>query len=126
MLVPRSLRYRLSPGDRLYVLGGYEEPPAWLGGKDRVVGTVRRADEGGLAVVELDAELAVTLARDDGELRATGRYLLLSPRFRQRWWQPGWSRVVHVELHEPEPDLKDLGSGAWIESHAHYRILPRS
>jgi hypothetical protein len=110
------------------ILGGYADPPEWLGGREQVLGTVvrDRLDKNGAAAVELDEELQVVLDRDEGELRAGGRYLILSPRFRQRFWSPGFSRVVHIELHETEPGADDIGSGAWIESHAYYRMLPET
>ena len=119
----RRLRYRLNPGDRVSICRGHEEPPAWLGGKDHVLGTVLRTDlqHPGLAVVELDDELTVRIDWDDGQRRAQGRYLILSPRFTQRWWSPGWSRVVHLELHESLPSEQD--SSRLGESHAQYRVL---
>ncbi len=45
----------------------------------------------------------------------------MSPRFKQRWWSPDWSRVVNLELHESLPSEKD--SRELIESHAQYRLL---
>ena len=125
------LSRKLRVGDRVRVSGSYYEMDSWMDeAPDGYTGTVTAfipGDRGRTdAVVRLDREISVDVPRDDGRLRARGRYLVLALVYRGEKWTTR-SRRLHVELcdFEPEPKAwRDRRQGAWVESHAHHEVLP--
>jgi hypothetical protein len=115
-------------GTRISVGGGYDFEPAWLGGKRQFVGKVLKwipgPNEERACVVELEEALTATgLVRGRRQER-TGRYLVLKLRYAGQVW--GNEGTVHVELCPEEPvdaPWPDREIGAWVESHATYRLL---
>jgi len=122
----------LQIGDRVWVGAGYDFEPAWLaanpeGYEGRVSSFIPGQNEQPAAVILLDEELV--LPAGAGAVAASevrGRYLVLElGHVRADWSTP--SARVHVELCDLEPEAKqwqDRPQGAWVESHATYRILP--
>jgi hypothetical protein len=111
----------LSVGDRVRLFGGYNQEPEWLGGRAEVFGVVERFIPGEnqepAAVVRLDEELTV------GEAR--GGWVVLELGWVGTDWTTSESRI-HIELcdFDPEPQRKqERRQGAWVESHATYRIV---
>ena len=126
---PETLAGMEAPtGTRISVGGGYDFEPAWLGGKRQLVGKVLKwipgQNEERACVVELAEALTATgLVRGRRQER-TGRYLVLQLRYAGQVW--GNEGTVHVELCPEEPvDARwpDREIGAWVESHATYRLL---
>ena len=115
----KATRSGLVVGDRVHLSGGYEMPPAWLGGAEAVDGEVVAfvPTDGGMGsvAVRLDAPLT-----HDGD---SGNVLVLSLRYAGAAW--GRSGIVHLELCESVPENRPPGEqvGIWIESHASYRKL---
>jgi hypothetical protein len=114
-------------GTRISIGGGYDFEPAWLGGRDEIVGSVLKwipgQNETPACVVELEEPITAT-----GDVRGrreerTGRYLVLQLRYTGQVWQD--EGKVHVELCESEPAdavWPNRAIGAWVESHATYRV----
>jgi hypothetical protein len=122
----------LQPSHRVVVFGGYNQYPRWLtatpsGVVGRVVGFIPPQNEQPAAVVKLDHDLLLP----DGAGAATGqlirgRYLVLELGHVGTDWATPEPRI-HVELCDFEPEAaawQDRGRGAWVESHATYRVLP--
>jgi hypothetical protein len=108
-------------GDRVRLFGGYDQDPEWLGGRPEVFGIVERFIPGQnkepAAVVRLDEELTV------GE--AKGSLVVLELGLVEADWTTSEPRI-HVELCNFEPEShrwKERRQGAWVESHATYRIV---
>lgn len=116
-----------SPGTRITVGGGYDYEPAWLGGADEVAGRVLKwipgQNETPACVVELDEPLtAAGDVRGNREERH-GRFLVLELRYTGQVWEN--EGTVHLELCESEPAndaWPNREIGAWVESHATYRL----
>ncbi|WP_153394607.1 hypothetical protein [Ornithinicoccus halotolerans] len=115
-------------GSRISLAGGYDFEPPWLRGREQVVGTVLKwipgQNDSPACVVELEEPITAT-----GDVRGkrqvrTGRYLVLKLRYAGQDWED--RGTVHVELCETEPadaPWPNRESGAWVESHATYRML---
>ena len=120
-------------GDRVVVVGGYDNAPAWLQGGDGYCGTLV-AWHGGRATVELDDELDLRGTWSDfgsgsseqlGTVpRARGRWLALALAWVDTAWEEPIPRL-HVSVCADPPDLAAIppggGVGAWVESHATMR-----
>lgn len=116
-----------SAGTRITVSGGYDFEPAWLAGGDEVAGTVLKwipgQNQEPACVVDLDEPMTAT-----GDVRGKreerrGRYLVLELRYTGQLWES--EGTVHVELCELEPSngaWSNREIGAWVESHATYRM----
>lgn len=110
---------QLCVGDRLTIGGGYDQEPEWLSGNGSVTGTLvsfipKRNEKA--AVVQLDEPLTAK--------GVTGVIVVLSLRYVGATWGP--TETVHVELCDFLPESKpweDRRQGAWVESHATYRLL---
>lgn len=109
----------LNPGDRVWISGGYDMEPRWLGGGSGYAGVVSGFISGqnkkSAMVVMLDAVIKV-----DG---AEGRHLVLELRYVGAEWREGVT--VHLELLRDPPEGNgphDRPRGAWIESHAMVRL----
>lgn len=116
----------LNVGDRVRLSGGYDFEPAWLGGRDAVVGTVTRWIAGQNAepacVVELDEPLTATGTVKTETQTVTGRVVILEQRHVGAAWVD--HGTVHVELCALDPGdapWPNRPVGAWVESHASYQ-----
>jgi len=105
--------------------------PAWLaanpeGYEGRIAAFIPGQNEQPAVVIVLDNELVLPLgagAVTGSEVR--GRYLVLELGHVGADWSTPKQRV-HVELCDFEPEPKrwqDRRQGAWVESHATYRVL---
>jgi hypothetical protein len=121
----------LAVGDRVRVFGGYDMDPEWLaastsGYEGRVGAFIPGQNDRLAAVVELDSELI--LEQGAGAVRGQivrGRFLVLELGHTGTDWATPEPRV-HVELCEDAPPptrWQDRVRGAWVESHATYRIV---
>lgn len=107
-------------GDKIELWGGYDQEPRWLSGKNHCVGEVERFIPGQnkekAMVVRLDAPITVD--------NITGNIVVLELRYvGAKWIGEG---VAHVELCDFEPEektWKNRRQGAWVESHASFKIL---
>jgi hypothetical protein len=110
---------------------GYDFEPAWLaanpeGYQGCVSNFIPGQSEQAAAVIVLDEELV--LPAGAGAVTGSdvsGRYLVLELGHVGADWSTPRPRV-HVELCDFEPEPKrwqDRRQGAWVESHATYRIL---
>lgn len=122
-------------GDRVFVTGGYDYDPQWLGGREGYYGTLDTI-QGASALVQLDEELMLeggswqdfglgSVAALGTVEVARGRWLVLL----QGWVGGTWTNPtgrLHVGLCATHPRLEDLpaggGIGVWIESHAHMTL----
>ena len=116
-------------GARISVGGGYDFEPPWLGGRDHFAGNVFKwivgQNDRRACVVELDEAITAT-----GDVRGrreerTGRFLVLELRYVGQVWED--EGTVHVELCVAEPadaSWPDREPGAWVETHATYRVCP--
>ncbi len=108
----------LREGDRVFVTGGYDVEPAWLGGGGGFSGTLERFIPG-------QNELPAAVVRTSEGLSAegaTGNVLVLELRYEGASWVAG--ATVHVELCDFEPEAAAWASrrqGTWVESHATVR-----
>lgn len=120
----------LTAGDRVVVYGGYDMDPAWLaisptGYSGEVVEFIPGQNDERAAVIALDEELLLPAgagAVEGKEVR--GRFLVLDLGQVGADWSTMTPRV-HVELCDERPEPKrgqDRRQGAWIESHATYRV----
>lgn len=115
-------------GARVSVSGGYDFEPPWLGSNDhfagRVVQWIAGQNDRPACVVELDEAITATGRVRGRREERTGRFLVLELRYiGQKWEDEG---TVHVELCESEPvdaSWPEREPGAWVESHATYRVL---
>jgi len=108
----------LSPGQRVWITGGYDPEPAWLAGGTGHRGTIERLIPG-------NAQPSLVVRTDDGVSAngTTGRVLVLQLRYTGASWTSG--AVVHIELCDFEPDSEAWANrrqGQWIESHAVVRV----
>jgi hypothetical protein len=121
----------LQVGDRVWVGAGYDLDPSWLaanpdGYEGCVAAFIPGQNEQSAAVIVLDKELVLPLgagAVTGSEVR--GRYLVLELGHVGADWSTPKPRI-HVELCDFEPEPKrwqDRRQGAWVESHASYRVL---
>jgi hypothetical protein len=109
----------LSPGQRVWITGGYDPEPAWLAGGKGHRGTIERFIPG-------NAQPSLVVRTDEGVSAndTTGDTLVLQLRYTGASWTSG--AVVHVELCDFEPASEaweDRRQGAWIESHAVVRVV---
>jgi hypothetical protein len=110
----------LVAGDRVFVYGGYDQAPKWLGGGMGYSGTIERFIPG------QNAELAAVVRTDDAVAAegVSGSLLVLELRYVGAKWLSGAN--VHVELCDFEPDAvrwQERRQGKWVESHAAVRRL---
>ena len=110
----------LEQGDRVFVSGGYDPDPQWLGGRDGFAGTIERFIPGQnqepAAVIRTDSPVSAS--------GVTGNVLVMELRWVGATWRSG--AVAHVELCDFEPDAKpwqNRRQGEWVESHASIRHL---
>ena len=122
--------HHLAIGDRVTVYGGYDMDPDWLaasayGYAGHVIEFIPGQNDRLAAVVELDAELV--LSDGAGAVRGQevrGSFLVLELGHTGTTWATPTPRI-HVELCENAPPSvrwQDRTRGAWVESHATYRI----
>lgn len=120
----------LAVGDRVTVYGGYDMDPEWLadsasGYAGIVVEFIPGQNDRLAAVVELDAKLVLP----DGAgavkgMEVRGSFLVLELGHVGTTWATPTPRI-HVELCADAPPpvrWQDRPQGAWVESHASYRI----
>lgn len=107
----------LAVNDRIWISGGYEMAPEWLGGRNGYFGTVKSFIHGqndtSAAVVILDEKITAK--------NVTGDILVMELRWVGAKW--GDCGVVHLELCNTLPEnkpWKERKQGKWIESHASY------
>ena len=123
----------LQVGDSVVVEGGYDFEPEWLAGNadgypGRVVAFIPGQGEDPAAVIELDEELV--LINGAGAVRGRevkGRFLVLELGHVGTGWTTPTPRI-HVELCDFEPEAApwaERPKGAWVESHATYRVVAR-
>ena len=119
----------LQTDDRVWVGAGYDADPAWLtaspaGYLGRVASFIPGQNEKPAAVVELDEEI-VLRAGTVSDQAVRGRFLVLELGHIGADWSTPTPRV-HVELCDFKPDAtrwQDREQGAWVESHATYRVV---
>jgi hypothetical protein len=111
----------LKVGDRVFVSGGYDMRPRWLGGREGFSGKIERfipgQNEGPAAVIRTDDPVSVN--------GVTGDTLVMELRWVGATWRSG--AVAHIELCDFEPEEKawqDRRQGKWVESHASIRRMP--
>jgi hypothetical protein len=113
------------------VYGGYDYEPDWLaantnGYTGRVVEFIPGQNTKLAPVVELDEELV--LPDGAGAVQGKplrGRFIVLELGHMGTTWATATPRV-HVELCDFRPETRrwqDRPQGAWVESHATYRIV---
>jgi hypothetical protein len=123
--------HRLEVGDRVVVYGGYDPEPEWLvansaGYLGRVVEFLPGQGVNPAPLIELDDQLV--LPAGAGAVRGTevrGLFLVLELAHRGTDWSTPTPRI-HVELCDFRPEPKpwpDRRQGAWVESHATYRVI---
>lgn len=122
----------LKMGDRVIVGGGYDYEADWLaaspeGYSGRVVGFIPGQNKQPAAVVELDEELILPNGAGAVQGREVrGDFLILElVHVGTDWSTP--SPRIHVELCDFAPEKASWPNrrqGAWVESHATYRIIP--
>ena len=107
----------LAINDRIWISGGYEMTPQWLGGRNGYLGTVKSFIPGqndmSAAVVILDEKVSAK--------NVTGNVLVLELRWVGAKW--GDHGVAHLELCDFIPEnkpWKERKQGVWVESHASY------
>ena len=112
----------LEVGDSVWLSGGYDMEPKWLGGDSgdlaKIVDFWPGQNRNGALLVELEK-----LLRFDG---IEGKHLILELRYKGAQWLN--TEVVHLELLQSVPEKKrwqDRQQGKWIESHATYKKLDR-
>ena len=108
----------LTVGDRIWLHGGYDMEPRWLGGEKgyfgHVVGFIPGQNDTPAAVVKLEEPITVD--------NLTGDVVVLELRYVGSKWQN--QATVHIELcgFMPEPKRwQERRKGKWIESHATYK-----
>lgn len=121
----------LAIGDVVVVEGGYDFEPGWrLAGNDdgyrgRVAAFLPGQNEQPAAVVELDERLVLPHGAGAASGREVeGRFLVLALGHVGTDWATPRPRL-HVELCDFEPEAaawSERRQGAWVESHATYRI----
>jgi hypothetical protein len=122
----------LKIGDSVVVGGGYDHEPEWLaanpdGYAGRATSFIPGQNEQPAAVIQLEEELV--LPNGAGAVRETevrGCVLILELGHVGTDWTTPTPRV-HVELCDFVPDAApwaERRQGAWVESHATYRIAP--
>lgn len=120
----------LAVGDRVTVHDGYDMDAAWLAGsaagyEGRVIDFIPGQNDRLAAVVELDAELVLPNGAGAALGRnVSGRFLVLELGHVGTTWATPAPRI-HVELCETAPPRtrwQDRAQGAWVESHASYRV----
>jgi len=106
---------KLTVGDRIWLCGGYDMEPKWLGsGKGyfgRVVSFIPGQNDTPAAVVKLEKPITV--------YNLTGDVVVLELRYVGAEWKN--QATVHIELcgFMPEPKRwQERRQGEWIESHA--------
>ena len=114
-------------GNRITVSGGYDFEPEWLAHRSEVTGCVAKWIPGQNAkracVVRLDEPLTATGNVEGRREPRTGSYLVLQLRYAGQQWES--IGTVHIELCEMEPEdrpWEQREGGAWVESHATYRV----
>jgi hypothetical protein len=121
----------LRVGDRVTVGGGYDMNPAWLVGSPtgypgEVVEFIPGQNEQPAAVIVLDDELVLSEGAGAVEgQEVSGRFLVLELGHVGTDWATPTPRI-HVELCKQRPEPKrwqERTQGAWVESHATYRII---
>jgi hypothetical protein len=107
----------LTVGDQVWLSGGYDMEPKWLGSEKSYFGSVicfiPGQNDTPAAVVKLEKPITV------GNL--TGDVVVLELRYVGTEWKS--QATVHIELCEfvPEPKRwQERRKGMWIESHATY------
>ena len=113
-------KQRLEVGHRVYLSGGYDMKPAWLGDGERysgeVIAFIPGQNEKPAAVVKVDSPIEAEGVR--------GNIVVLELRYVGAEWNE--SETVHVELCDFMPETKrwqDRRQGSWVESHANYKII---
>jgi hypothetical protein len=114
-------------GAKILLSGGYDFEPAWLRDRDEVIGRFCKSIPGqnrdAAWVVELHEPITAVGDVRGKRQEKTGRYLVLELRYVGQVWEN--EGTVHVELCESEPAAAlwpDREIGAWVESHATYRL----
>ena len=118
--VPEPEGPSLQPGDRVFVSGGYEPRPAWLGDGEGYPGTLERfaSRQDGSSAVVVRIDIPITAGG------VTGEVLLMKLRYVDATWSSG--ALAHVELCDGDPEAAGAGSSprcAWVESHASLVLL---
>ena len=110
----------LQEADRVFVSGGYDMDPKWLGGGDGFPGTIERFIPGQnqerAAVIRTDSPVSAN--------GVTGDIIVMELRWVGATWHSG--AVAHIELCDFEPESKpwqERRQGEWVESHASIRHL---
>ena len=110
----------LKVNDRIWLSGGYDPEPKWLGHSQGYYGTVESFIPGqnreSAVMVKLDNKITVE--------NTTGDILIMELRWEGAKW--GDKGFVHLELCDFVPDRKpwkDRKQGKWIESHASYKKI---
>jgi hypothetical protein len=113
----------LSPGDQIWLAGGYEMEPRWLlGGNGYSAVVLRYFDD-----EHRQKNLLVGLQKPITLKGVTGSILCLTLRYEGAKWCG--EEVVHVSLCSEEPRMEgpaqDKSKFAWVESHANYRLVSK-
>lgn len=111
---------KLQINDRIWLAGGYEPEPEWLGKTQGYYGSVESFMPGQnsepAVIVKLDSKITVE--------KITGDILIMELRWEGAKW--GNQGVVHLELCDFVPEhkpWKNRKQGKWIESHASYKKI---
>ena len=121
----------LKVGDRVIVGGGYDFEASWLaanpdGYSGRVAAFIPGQNEQLAAVVELDQTLVLSNGAGAVQGREVrGDFLVLELGHVGTDWSTPSPRI-HVELCDFAPEEASWANrrqGAWVESHATYRIV---
>jgi hypothetical protein len=113
----------LEIGQRIYISGGYDMKPEWLGENDGYYGEVIAFIPGQnktlAAVIKVDSPIKVK--------GVSGDIVVLELRYAGAEWKQ--SEIVHVELCDFIPEAKrwqDRKQGLWVESHARYEVKEKT
>jgi len=108
---------RLTVGDRIWLHGGYDMEPRWLGGEKgffgHIICFIPGQNETPAAVAKLEKPITVD--------NLTGDVAVLELRYVGAEWKK--QGTVHIELCDfvPEPEKwQERRQGKWSESHATY------
>ena len=114
-----SKNKHLEVGHYIYLSGGYDMKPEWLGENGgyygKVIAFIPGQNKTLAAVVKLDSPIEVK--------ELSGDIVVLELRYAGAEWKQ--SENVHVELCNFMPEAKcwqDRKQGLWVESHARYDV----
>ena len=120
LLKKKPATQRLEVGHRVYLSGGYDRTPTWLGDGEgyfgEVIAFIPGQNEKPAAVVKVDSSIEAEGVR--------GNIVVLELRYVGAEWNEG--EAVHVELCTQMPEAEswqDRRRGVWVESHANYKII---